>query len=304
LAQAMRERLIQQFRRGSAEVLVATDIAARGLDVSHVTQVINYDIPGDPETYVHRIGRTGRAGRTGQSILFVEPKQTRALNMIERHTQQKIQKIQVPSDAFIQMRQQDLFLAEVKQQMEKSIPSDYREALSKLVTDENYDWQNLAIGLAMMHLKKERWVLNADSPFDVAQDPHDGFAKKSSRRSRDFDRGFRDRDNDRGFRDRDNDRGFKGSNKSRSARAPLKSGEQVMYRLAVGKNHGVKPGQIIGALANEGGIAGAQINGLKIYEEHATVFLPGGLSKRAIENLKKAWVCGRQLHLKTQMDMM
>jgi ATP-dependent RNA helicase DeaD len=292
LAQAMRERLIQQFRRGSADVLVATDIAARGLDVSQVTQVINYDVPGDPETYVHRIGRTGRAGRTGQSILFVEPKQSRFLNIIERHTQQRIQKMQVPSDAFIQMRQQQQFIDSIKAQMAQPMSEDYRQALTQLVNEEHYEWQDLAVAFAMMQLKQDQWVTSAESPYDV-----------SASRPRERDRDFSNREfSSRKPRERDNDRFGKFNSSSRS-RSPLKSSDQVLYRLSVGRNHGVKPGQIIGALANEGGIPGAQINGLKIFEEHATVFLPVSLSKRAVENLKKAWVCGRQLHLKTQMDM-
>lgn len=313
LAQAMRERLVQQFRRGSADVLVATDIAARGLDVSQVTLVINYDMPGDPETYVHRIGRTGRAGRTGQSILFVEPKQARLLNMIERHTQQKIQKMQVPTDGFIRMRQQEQFLSTIKANMQEKVSPDFHQALQKLVEEEGYEWQDLAAMFAKMQLKEDHWVTTAESPFDVSQtrERERDFGGRRERefgnrrpREREFggrrERGFsRDRDQegarDRGFsRDRDQESG-------RGRRGP--SAEQVLYRISVGRNHGVRPGQIIGALANEGGISGAQINGLKIFDEHATVYLPGGLSKNVVESLKKAWVCGRQLHLKTQADL-
>jgi len=274
--------------------LVATDIAARGLDVSQVTHVINYDVPGDPETYVHRIGRTGRAGRTGQSILFVEPKQSRFLSIIERHTQQKIQKMQIPSDAFIQMRQQQQFLEKIKTQMQQPLSSEYRDALSKLVTEEQYDWQDLAIAFSMMQLKLDKWVTHAESPYDA-----------QANRGREPDN-YRERDFSPSFSRKPRDGGdkfgkfSKGPSRSRSA---IRSTDQVLYRIAVGRNHGVKPGQIIGALANEGGIPGAEINGLKIYEEHATVFLPDGLPKNVVENLKKAWVCGRQLLLKSQVDM-
>ena len=304
LAQAMRERLIQQFRRGSADVLVATDIAARGLDVSQVTQVINYDMPGDPETYVHRIGRTGRAGRSGQSILFVEPKQARQLNMIERHTQQKIQKMQVPTDGFIRMRQQEHFIASIKENMQHTASPDFHAALTQLVEEQGYRWEDLAVMFAKMQLKQDNWVTSAESPYDVSQTRERGERERGNFRERD--RGnFRERHGERdfgsrrgrgerdNFRDRDQDRGMRGR----------KMSDQVLYRIAVGRNHGVRPGQIIGALANEGGIPGAQINGLKIFEEHATVYLPGGLSKNVVENLKKAWVCGRQLHLKTQGDV-
>lgn len=294
LAQAMRERLIQQFRRGGADVLVATDIAARGLDVSQVTQVINYDVPGDPETYVHRIGRTGRAGRTGQSILFVEPKQARFLNIIERHTQQKIQKMMVPTNEYIQLKQQDQFIEQLKAQMQQPVSKTHEQAFENLVNEQNYDWKNLAITLVKMHLNEDNWVLNAPSPYDVvansAQERDSfGFSKN------------RDRERDRGS-DRRRDRTFKDKDFSRGGRSS--SQQQVLYRIAVGRSHGVRPGQIIGALANEGGIPGSQINGLKIYDEHATVLLPSSLSKNTVEQLKKAWVCGRQLHLKMQSDMM
>ena len=289
LAQAMRERLIQQFRRGGADVLVATDIAARGLDVSQVTQVINYDMPGDCETYVHRIGRTGRAGRTGQSIVFVEPKQARFLNMIERHTGQKIQKMNVPSHDFIQLHEQGQFLLRLKAKMETAVSKDMCVAFEKLIVDENYDWQNLALHLVAMQLKQDAWVTDAPSPYDVTQDA------PSFSNSRDFSVRS-DRRRDHGERSRFDDR------TDRKPRGFKNNSQQVMYRLAVGRSHGVRPGQIIGALANEGGIPGAQINGLKIYDEHATVMLPDDLSKRVVDGLKRAWVCGRQLQLKTQAD--
>jgi ATP-dependent RNA helicase DeaD len=298
LAQAMRERLIQQFRRGGADVLVATDIAARGLDVSHVTQVVNYDMPGDPETYVHRIGRTGRAGRTGQSILFVEPKQSRFLNIIERHTQQKIQKMMVPSDEYIQKREQEQFLEKLHAEMQKEVSNDYANALEKIVEEQAYDWKALAICFAKMHLNYSSWVAHADSPYDVpahsARD-RDDFVPRVRGRERS---GDRRRDSERSFSFRE-DRGM--GRKERHTGA--QSGKQTMYRLAVGRSHGVRPGQIIGALANEGGIPGSQINGLKIFDDHAVVLLPSSLSKNTVENLKRAWVCGRQLHLKMQSDM-
>ena len=286
LAQAMRERLIQQFRRGGADVLVATDIAARGLDVSQVTQVINYDMPGDCETYVHRIGRTGRAGRTGQSILFVEPKQARFLSMIERHTGQKIQKMNVPSHDFIQLHEQNQFLTRLKAKMATEVSKDMQVAFEKLMTEESYDWQNLALHLVAMQVKQDAWVLHAASPYDVTQDA------PSFSNSRDYSVRT-DRRRERGnFEERTDrrSRGFKSNT------------QQVMYRLAVGRSHGVRPGQIIGALANEGGIPGAQINGLKIYDEHATVMLPDDLSKQVVDGLKRAWVCGRQLQLRMQAD--
>jgi len=275
LAQAMRERLIQQFRRGSVDVLVATDIAARGLDVSQVTMVINYDIPGDPETYVHRIGRTGRAGRSGQSILFVEPKQTRLLNIIERHTKQKIQKMQVPSDAYIQVLQQQQFLQGLTQDLAQKAEKNFRAPLEALLQEQGHDWADLAMVLVKRALKTENWVSNADSPYVVSSEDDAPRFERSN----------------------------KFSQRVKSKPQFSKSREQVLYRLAVGRKHGVKPGQIIGALANEGGISGAEINGLKIYDNYATVFLPGHLSKRALDNIKNAWVCGRQLLLKTQSDM-
>jgi ATP-dependent RNA helicase DeaD len=289
LAQAMRERLIQQFRRGGADVLVATDIAARGLDVSQVTQVINYDMPGDCETYVHRIGRTGRAGRTGQSILFVEPKQARFLSMIERHTGQKIQKMNVPSHDFIQLHEQQQFLNLLKTKMQTNVSNDMRVAFEKMVEEESYDWQSLALHMVAMQLKQDAWVTHAHSPYDVSQDT------SPSTKSRDFSQRPERR------RDRGGDR-FERRFEDRPARGFKNNSSQVMYRLAVGRSHGVRPGQIIGALANEGGIPGAQINGLKIYDEHATVMLPDDLSKRVVDGLKRAWVCGRQLQLKMQAD--
>jgi ATP-dependent RNA helicase DeaD len=143
-----------------------------------------------------------------------------------------------------------------------------------------------------MQLKQDAWVTDAPSPYDVTQD------SPSFSNSRDFSvrsAGRRDR-GERGERSRFDDR------TERKPRAFKNNSPQVMYRLAVGRSHGVRPGQIIGALANEGGIPGAQINGLKIYDEHATVMLPDDLSKRVVDGLKRAWVCGRQLQLKMQAE--
>jgi len=209
------------------------------------------------------------------------------LSMIERHTGQKIQKMNVPSHDFIQLHEQNQFLARLKAKMATEVSKDMRVAFEKLITEESYDWQNLALHLVAMQVKQDAWVLHAASPYDVTQDAPSSFSNSrdySVRSDRRRERGNFEERTDR------RSRGFKSNT------------QQVMYRLAVGRSHGVRPGQIIGALANEGGIPGAQINGLKIYDEHATVMLPDDLSKQVVDGLKRAWVCGRQLQLRMQAD--
>jgi ATP-dependent RNA helicase DeaD len=198
----------------------------------------------------------------------------------------------VPSHDFIQLHEQGQFLTRLKAKMETAVSKEMRVAFEKLIVEENFDWQNLALHLVAMQLKQDAWVTDAPSPYDVTQD------SPSFSNSRDFSvrsSGRRDR-GDRGERSRFDDR------TERKPRAFKNNSPQVMYRLAVGRSHGVRPGQIIGALANEGGIPGAQINGLKIYDEHATVMLPDDLSKKVVDGLKRAWVCGRQLQLKMQAE--
>jgi ATP-dependent RNA helicase DeaD len=283
ITQALRERIIAQFRQGAIDVLVATDVAARGLDVDRVTHVVNYDLPHDNETYVHRIGRTGRAGRSGVAILFVTPKESRLISSIERHTRQRITKVAVPNDFMIQTARQQRFMDNISARLAHENLPAYKKIVEEYIKETDVSAVDVAAILALL--------LNKDLPWQKEQ----ALPKPSSRPAKEgrFDNGNkfeRSRNNERFAGDK------KGPREGRKKFNEEFSG-QDLFRIDVGKIHGVKPGNIVGAIANEAGLQSKHITGLKIHEDHSTVHLPKGMTKEVMSDLTKAWVCGRQLKL-------
>lgn len=280
LTQALRERIITQFKQARINILVATDVAARGLDVDYVTHVINYDIAHDVETYVHRIGRTGRAGRSGKTILFVAPKEARMLNNIERHTKQSIQKINIPSDDMIQKNKEIKFFEKIQKRLTHKNLSFYKDMLGKYAKENALDELDVAAALALIYNKDE--ILNLKLP--VVKE----ISFKEDRSFRKEDRGFR-KDSKKDFKKRDNVR--------KSYKQGNKNFEHDVYRLDVGRKHGVRPRNIVGAIANEARIDSVFIKDLQIHDNYSTVNLPKNMSKNMVNDLNKARVCGRQLNL-------
>ena len=285
ITQNLRERVIAQFKQGAIDILVATDVAARGLDVERVTHVINYDVPQDCETYVHRIGRTGRAGRSGVTILFITPRESRLLNMIERHTRQPIEKIQIPNDRQIAQSRERLLQQKIQERLENDHRFSYRKILENLCEQNDLDPLDVASALALMLHQDKSWQ-------DTIKMPESLPKEFSGRKEFSGDKKNR-RDRER-FSDR-RERNFEGREREPRTHNPDMSQEQ--YRIDIGRIHGVKPGNLIGAIANEGGLRSRQISALKIHDEYSTVFLPENLPKSTFQNLAKAWVCGRQLKL-------
>ena len=274
ITQALRERVIAQFKQGLIDILVATDVAARGLDVERVTHVINYDMAHDCETYVHRIGRTGRAGRSGVAILFVTPRESRLLTALERHTRQRIEKMHIPSDQMMQTARQQQFTARITERLEHAHLSDYHQIIEQYVSENAVSALDVAACLALLVHQDKPWKQQMPA-FKPPRIPSD--ARESSRDSRQTSR----------------PRPHKSADHYKSAG----DGAQELFRIDVGRIHGVKPGNIVGAIANEAGLQSRYITGLKINEDHSTVRLPSGLSKQVFVDLNKAWVCGRQLKL-------
>lgn len=273
LNQSARERIIAQFKKSSIDILVATDVAARGLDVERVTLVINYDMAQDCETYVHRIGRTGRAGRSGVTILFVTPKESRTLNNIERHTRQRITKMDIPNDHTVQLAKQQRFLTKIKTRLDAESMPEYRDVVESFIKDNNVSAVDIAAALALL--------VNDDQPFKAKLTlPAVPSARRQAQDA------------------------WQGSNKERAPKH-IKSERrgngdpqsQELFRIDVGRVHGVKPGNIVGAIANEAGLQSRHITGLKIHDDHSTVRLPRNMAKDVMKGLNKAWVCGRQLNL-------
>lgn len=281
LTQSLRERIIMQFRQGAIDILVATDVAARGLDVDRVTHVINYDMAHDSETYVHRIGRTGRAGRSGVAILFVSPREGRALNIVERHTRQRIEKIDIPNDHAIQMAKQRQLMNNIRARLDHEYLPSYRKIVEDFLQENpNISPIDVAAVLALLLKNDKPWKLE--------------LPKMNAARSAKPPR----------FKEFENQApSFKGGRAGASTQGERKrfrdnQDMQDLYRIDVGRIHGVKPGNIVGAIANESGLQGRQITGLKIHDDHSLVCLPKGMAKEVVLGLTKAWVCGRQLKLK------
>lgn len=293
ITQALRERIVAQFRQGAIDVLVATDVAARGLDVERVTHVINYDVPHDCETYVHRIGRTGRAGRAGITILLITPRESRILNTIERHTRQRIEKVNVPTDHAIQQIRKQRLMDDISARLVHENLGDYQQIIQSYM-HQNPDASPLdvAAALALLFNKDKPWQreLSLPKPAKPAKEGRVndkfGSGKPSFERNKSGKKPFRD------------EKPFRDDKFARDDKAPFKSREDVpqeLFRLDVGRVHGVKPGNIVGAIANEAGLQSRFITGLKIHDEYSTVHLPKNMSKEVFQGLAKAWVCGRQL---------
>ncbi|KTD57295.1 DEAD/DEAH box helicase [Legionella shakespearei] len=295
ITQTLRERIITQFKQGAIDILVATDVAARGLDVDRVTHVINYDLPHDNETYVHRIGRTGRAGRSGVAILFVTPKESRLISSVERHTRQRIEKVQVPNDHMIQVARQQRFMANITSRLEHENLPSYKRIVEEYIKENEASAVDVAATLALLLHKDLPWKKEMNLP-KASRPAKEGREGRSDRPARfgDDRRGF----DKKGFGG--DKKGFGSDRKSFGddrKRASNETTAQDLFRIDVGRVHGVKPGNIVGAIANEAGLQSRHITGLKIHDDHSTVRLPKGMSKEVVRDLTKAWVCGRQLNL-------
>ena len=287
IAQNQRERTINQFKKGKLDILIATDVAARGLDVQRISHVINYDIPYDTESYVHRIGRTGRAGREGEAILFVAPREKRMLSSIERATRKKIEPMELPSTKVINEKRVDRF----KDKISETVAGGDLAFFEKLLTDyqEEHDMSTVTVAAALAKL------LQGDEPMLI---------EKSAKRQRGSEERSQDRRPQRGSDDRNKsrksqERNKPGLDKAASSRPPRKGApgvEMEQFRLEVGKNDGVEPGNIVGAIANETGLEGDLIQKIKIFDDHSTVDLPEGMPRSLFRSLKKVWVSGKQLN--------
>lgn len=280
--QQLRERAIDRLKTGKLDIVIATDVAARGIDVERVSHVVNYDIPYDSEAYVHRIGRTGRAGRSGKAILFVAPREKRLLYTIEKATKKPITLMELPSGATVTKHRIDQFTQQITDTLkEQADLSFFNDLLAEYSHANDVSPEEIASALAFL-LQRER-------PLQVKFT--DIKPERNERRDRD-DRGGRDRD-DRGGRDGGRDRG------PREDRPRRERNDENMdrYRIEVGRNHEARPGDIVGAIANEAGIESRFIGHIKLHDEFSTVDLPAGMSKDILAKLKKVRVRNRPLEI-------
>jgi len=302
IPQAQREQIVQRLKDGRLDILVATDVAARGLDVSRISHVINFDAPTDPESYVHRIGRTGRAGSTGEAILFVTPREKRLLTMLGRATRADIQPMKMPSIDEVNEQRIERF----KNKIGDVINSDKLEFNTRLIdsflTDNpEFEANQVAAALAFIAQGEKDFLLKSNETFG-----QDNFVDSGKRKGDRFDdrRGGRERggrDNDRGRGrergGRDNDRGRERGGRERGPKGGknptiTQSDEKGMerFRVEVGYRDDIKPGALVAAIADTSGLQGKHIGRIEIYENFSTVDLPEGMPKEVFEDLSHTTV--------------
>ncbi len=294
MQQSAREHTIDKLKKGKLDILIATDVAARGLDVSRISHVINYDITQDVESYVHRIGRTGRAGREGTAILFVTPREKRMLALIERITKKKVDRIGLPSTDTINDQRIERFKQSISEKIESNDLQPYLEIL------ENYQYETSRTGLEIAAALAS--LAHANTPLLLEDLP----SPKEERRRRDRS----ERSEGNYGRDRKKKRqGREGESRSgkgfaRDAEKIDKFPEMTMERFVVmaGFQDGIKPGNVVGAIANEVEIESQYIGHIKIYDEFSTVDLPSGMPKQTLTHLKKVRVCGKPMRLTKAKD--
>jgi ATP-dependent RNA helicase DeaD len=279
--QAQRERTIAQLKDGQIDILVATDVAARGLDVERISHVLNYDIPTDTEAYVHRIGRTGRAGRSGEAILFVAPREKRLLQAIERATRQPITEMQLPSVDAVNDRRTTKF----KQRITDTLASDdlapFRQLVEQYERERNVPAVEIAAALARLVQGKQPLLLQPapreSRPFEKprAEKPsqQEHLPTRAPPRSHQSTPSPARRDE-----------------RPRKAEAGFET-----YRIAVGNDHGVRPGNIVGAIANEAGLDSKHIGRIEIRDRYTLLDLPAGMPEETFQLLKTVRVSGQRL---------
>ncbi|MHA7222167.1 DEAD/DEAH box helicase [Arthrobacter sp. RHLT1-20] len=262
IPQQQRERTVEALRDGKIDILVATDVAARGLDVERVSHVVNYDIPHDTESYVHRIGRTGRAGRSGDAILFMTPREKYLLRSIEKATRQPVEQMHLPTAESVNTLRLGKFAEKITETLASEDVAAFRDLISSYEEEHNVPASEIAAALAVMAqggqplLVKE---LPAAPEFQKRERAKDGFGSRGPTRT-------------------------------------LTEGNAT-YRIAVGRRQRVMPGSIVGAIANEGGISSAQIGGIDIRSDHSLVELPADLSADQLKALSRTRIGGELIHL-------
>ena len=269
ILQAQRERTIAALKSGKLDIVVATDVAARGLDVERITHVVNFDVPYDSESYVHRIGRTGRAGRSGEAILFIANRERNMLRTIERATRQPIEPMALPTIQEVNARRAEKFKKELSELLSARDLSAYRNVIEEFVRESGADVVDVAAALATMGKAGRDLFVNKRSG-DSAEGggvPREFPAEHSESLER------------------------------KAARPRRPEGPQAIFRLEVGRRHGVQPGNIVGALAHEGDLHGSEINGIDIRDDHTLVRLPAAIPEHVLAHLRGIVVRGRPLQI-------
>ncbi|HAT7730847.1 TPA: DEAD/DEAH family ATP-dependent RNA helicase [Enterobacter cloacae] len=289
--QALREQTLERLKDGRLDILIATDVAARGLDVERISLVVNYDIPMDSESYVHRIGRTGRAGRAGRALLFVENRERRLLRNIERTMKLTIPEADLPNAELLGKRRLEKFAAKVQQQLESSDLDQYRALLAQIqptAEGEELDIETLAAALLKMAQGERTLIVPPDAPMR----PRREFRDRDDRFERRGDR------NDRGPRGDRSERG----GEDRPRRERRDAGEMELYRIEVGRDDGVEVRHIVGAIANEGDISSRYIGNIKLFASHSTIELPKGMPGEVLQHFTRTRILNKPMNMQLLGD--
>jgi ATP-dependent RNA helicase DeaD len=268
IPQQQRERTIARLKAGQVDIVVATDVAARGLDVERISHVVNYDIPYDSQTYVHRIGRTGRAGRTGEAILFVAPRERNMLRIIERATKQSIEQMKLPSVADVNEQRILKFKETVANAVRSGEGKVFQPLIEEIERERNLPAIELAAALASL--------LQGPAPFLLTPKPAEPHEASPPARLGDEPQSERE---------------------APSGKGPRKAPQLETYRIEVGHTHGVQPGNIVGAIANEADIDGRNIGHIDIRRDHSFVDLPAGMPEETLDSLRAVRVRGAELRI-------
>ena len=289
--QALREQTLERLKDGRLDILIATDVAARGLDVERISLVVNYDIPMDSESYVHRIGRTGRAGRAGRALLFVENRERRLLRNIERTMKLTIPEADLPNAELLGKRRLEKFAAKVQQQLESSDLDQYRALLAQIQPveeGEELDMETLAAALLKMAQGERTLIVPPDAPMRPKRE-------------------FRDRDDRFERRGDRNDRGPRGDRPERGGedrprRERRDAGDMELYRIEVGRDDGVEVRHIVGAIANEGDISSRYIGNIKLFGTHSTIELPKGMPGEVLQHFTRTRILNKPMNMQLLGD--
>ena len=273
MTQQLREQTLDRLRNGRLDILIATDVAARGLDVERISLVINYDITLDSESYVHRIGRTGRAGRAGRAILFVDSRERRLLKNIEQTIKKPIPEVALPSKELLEKRRLAKFTQQVQQQLESADLEQYQTLLEQIQAESGTDLETIATALLRLAQRDRPLILPPDPVFKPAKE-------------------YRDRDG------RNGERRLRGDNRESPKRRERRDvGEMDMYRIEIGKENGVEVRHIVGAIANEADISSRYIGNIKLYETYSTVELPKGMPKDILKHFERVRVLNQPMKM-------
>lgn len=343
IPQPQREKTVARLKSGQIDIVVATDVAARGLDVERISHVVNYDVPYDTESYVHRIGRTGRAGRTGEAILFIAPRERNMLRAIERATRQVIEPMNLPTVDAVNASRIAKFKTRISEIMSKGEASAYRPVLEQLEEETGLPMIDIAAALASLAQGSTPLLLGAKSERRDEAPSREPPARSEGRSDRDIprresgerhmpvqraapierqfptepqvrpernaaperprpDRARAERSSERDSPPRESppraqDRDTPDAEAPRTQRARSAASEMETFRIEVGSAHGIKPGNIVGAIANEAGIEGVHIGRVDIRDDHSFIDLPEGMPNPIFKSLQKVRVAGRELRI-------